>query len=92
MLQVVGQLTVHTTVSLRRAVDDEVSDACRCVVVDLAGVTFMDASGAVALSDFDQRIRRAGGDVSLVGTSRDVARLLRLCGATAPTRPIRKAG
>ncbi len=48
------------------------------VVVDLRGVTFMDASGLGVLATGGHRAGRLGGAVRLVGPSRQVRRLLAL--------------
>jgi anti-sigma B factor antagonist len=54
-------------------------DATR-VVLDLHGVTFMDAKGLATLVDIQRRARGAGGCVRLVAPSHSVRRVLKLTG------------
>ena len=51
------------------------------IVVDLARVTFMDASGLAALIAADLRLRERHGCLAVVRASRQVARLFELTGA-----------
>ncbi|GIH96276.1 hypothetical protein Psi01_69060 [Planobispora siamensis] len=48
------------------------------IVLDLRGVTFMDASGLTALVHIDDHARRNGHGIRLAGVSCPVARLLRI--------------
>ncbi|MFC4060653.1 STAS domain-containing protein [Planomonospora corallina] len=48
------------------------------VVLDVSGVSFMDASGLSALIRADRRLRLLGGRLRLTGVPRNVARLLLL--------------
>jgi anti-anti-sigma factor len=49
-------------------------------VLDLHGVTFMDAKGLATLVDIQRRARGAGGCVRLVAPSPSVRRVLKLTG------------
>ena len=48
----------------------------RMIIVDLAGLTFLDASGMAALMLARKRARDAGGDLLLVPAQRQVLRVL----------------
>jgi anti-sigma B factor antagonist len=48
------------------------------VIVDLAGLEFIDSSGLAALARARKRARDAGGEVVLAGPQRQVARVLAL--------------
>lgn len=52
------------------------------VIVDLAGLAFMDCSGLSALVSACRQARRAGGDLVLAAPQRPVVRLLSLTGVT----------
>lgn len=54
------------------------------VIVDLAGLAFMDCSGLSALVSAGEQARRAGGDLALAAPQRPVARLLSLTGLAGP--------
>jgi anti-anti-sigma factor len=52
------------------------------VIVDLAGLAFMDCSGLSALASACRQARRAGGDLALAAPQQPVACLLSLTGVT----------
>jgi anti-sigma B factor antagonist len=52
----------------------------RAIIVDLAGLKFIDSSGAAALAIGQRQAWRAGGDLVLAAPRRQVARLLVILG------------
>ena len=80
VLDLVGCLTVEPIGfaggRLHRIVDDLVSTGCRHIVVNLGGVTDIDARGLGALATTVQTVWMAGGRVALVGASPHIERLL----------------
>ena len=52
------------------------------VILDLAGLEFIDATGLHALLEAREGARRAGGELAVVNASRAVCRLLKLTGTT----------
>lgn len=52
------------------------------VIVDLAGLAFMDCSGLSALVSACRQAQHVGGDLALAAPQQSVARLLSLTGAT----------
>ena len=79
-------ITVAGEVDLESANDlgEHALEALRSVsphlVLDLAGVTFMDSTGLKVLMTIQRRTALAGGSLALVGVSRTVHRLLSLTG------------
>lgn len=86
LVEVSGEIDLHTAPSLRTALDSAVADAASAgsdgadVVVDLSGVGFMDSTGLGELVGAHKALSRAGGRLHLVVTSDRVARLLTLTG------------
>ncbi len=58
--------------------------ARRHVVLDLADVTFADASGLAFIVRARRHLVGRGGDLSLIGASADIERLLAACGLSGP--------
>jgi anti-anti-sigma factor len=52
----------------------------RDIIVDLAGLDFVDTAGVVALTDLQREARRAGGWLGLTKPPRQLRRLLQLVG------------
>ena len=53
----------------------------RGIVVDLAGLGFMDTAGLIALIDLQREATRAGGSLRLAKPQRPIRRLLKFAGA-----------
>lgn len=80
----------HVIVTLRGECDLTNADVLRerllallgsqtsCVILDLAGLTFIDSSGLTALVVADRRARELGGTIVLAGARKIVARVLSL--------------
>jgi anti-sigma B factor antagonist len=76
-----GELDIATVPSLRAAVIDAIAEGRVDLVVDLAGVTFIDSSGLGALVGALKRAVRAGGRLVVTGAdSRGVASAFRASG------------
>lgn len=69
-----GEIDANTVCDFRQALAD--LGAPRCLVIDLAGVAFLDSAGLGALIGAIRRIREAGGDVALAGARPPLRRLL----------------
>jgi len=76
-------VTAHGTIDysnvdrLRAAMEKTVDGHPSCLVLDLAGVTFVDSSGLALLLTTDQRARARGGWLRLAAPGRQLSRLLR---------------
>ncbi|GIH76872.1 STAS domain-containing protein [Planobispora longispora] len=77
--RVTGDIDVSTAPALRTRLQNALT-AGGGLLVDLSGVTFMDARGLGALVAVNNRARELGGTVQLIGVPVAVRRLLKLTG------------
>lgn len=81
VLRPAGELDIATVNRLREAVVDTISAGHADIVVDLAGVTFIDSSGLGVLVGAMKRCAHAGGRLMVVGADAPaVASALRASG------------
>lgn len=73
-----GELDLATAPTVRRALVDAGTPGPADVVLDLSGVTFVDATGLAALLQAAEALRAAGGDLHLASPSRMLRRMLTL--------------
>ena len=73
-----GELDLATAAAVRQALVDAGTPGPADVVLDLSGVTFVDATGLAALLQAAEALRAAGGDLRLASPSRMLRRMLRL--------------
>jgi len=66
IVPVEGEVTFSNVGQLSRRLDAALAEGARNLVVDLAGVTFIDSSGLSALLTASARARDRGGVVALV--------------------------
>ena len=78
VVRAAGELDLATAPLLRRAIVSAGSPGPLDVVVDLSGVTFVDAAGLGALLDGSEAVRKGGGDLCLSSPSPMLRRMLRL--------------
>jgi anti-sigma B factor antagonist len=71
-----GELDLATAPELRRALASATAGEAVDLVVDLSGVTFVDASGLAALLEAAQGLRSSGGELRLTSPSRMLRRML----------------
>lgn len=77
VVHVAGEVDLSWSSDIRRAILDGL-DARRPVLVDLAGVTYIDSSGIASFVEGYQRARRDGLQFGLVAVSAPVLAVLRL--------------
>jgi anti-anti-sigma factor len=82
VLSVVGDLDLSSSTRFRERLIGLVAEGKHNLVVDLAGVGFMDSSGLGTLVSGLKRARQAGGDVVLRAPTPAVLRLIELTGLT----------
>ncbi|MCU1487452.1 MAG: Anti-sigma factor antagonist RsbV [Actinomycetia bacterium] len=75
-----GELDIRSAPDLRAWLAKALDDGVARIVIDLAGVEFMDSSGLGVLVGAHKRLARVGGRLSVVGVSTAVARLLSVTG------------
>lgn len=85
LVEVSGEVDLHTAPELRGALDSAVSsateaDAPAAVLVDLSGVRFMDSTGLGELMGAHKALQRADGQLHLAAPQERVQRLLSLTG------------
>lgn len=78
ILRLEGRLNMVSAGALRDLVTSTVADGHRRVVVDLAGVDFMDSSGLGALISGLKTARQAGGDLRIAAPTEQVRLVLKL--------------
>ena len=78
VLRPAGRLDLQTAADFRQRVTDAVEAGRSAVVIDLAGVTFMDSSGLGALIAALKTARQAGGDLRIAGVGSQVAMIMQL--------------
>ncbi|HLX49447.1 MAG TPA: STAS domain-containing protein [Streptosporangiaceae bacterium] len=72
-----GELDVADAASVVAAFEMAVARQCE-IIVDLAGLEFIDSSGLAALARVRKQARHAGGDVLLAAPQQQVLRVLAL--------------
>lgn len=77
-----GELDANTEGRLRSAFDELLADGHSTLVVDLAGITFLDSSGLSVLIYAYKQAHQGGGSLTLRAPSATVTRLLELTGQT----------
>ena len=82
----IGDLDISTAPRLAAAVEAAVADGARTLVVDLAGLTFIDSTGLRWLLTLAERSRGDGLDLELVRPRPALMRLFELT-ATADVLP-----
>lgn len=80
-LAVAGEIDAHSAPGLQQRLTDAAADDMR-LVLDLAGVTFMDSSGLRVMIAESTRRTEAGGEFVLAEVPRSVARLLDVSGVS----------
>jgi anti-sigma B factor antagonist len=73
-----GRLNMVSAPQLKAAITEAVEAGRPRVVVDLAGVGFMDSSGLGVLIAGLKRARQDGGDLRITGVTQQVATVLQL--------------
>jgi anti-sigma B factor antagonist len=81
-----GELDVADAASVAAALS-AAAEGARTVIVDLAGLQFIDSSGVAALASAARQARRGGGDLRLTAPRQQVQRVLavtRMASAFSP--------
>jgi anti-sigma B factor antagonist len=78
-----GEIDISNCPAIRRLLMAVISGGNIHLVIDMSGVTFIDATGIGALVAAANQARAAGGGLSLLAPSRQVQRLLDILGLDA---------
>jgi len=76
-----GESDVYTYAQLRGALEAEAGKGSALLIVDLAGLEFMDSTGVQVLLDIRVLMNEHGGKLVLARPQNTVARVLNLVGA-----------
>lgn len=82
VLRVDGELDLATTPHLRTRLGHVIADADGPILLDLAGLTFIDSTGLCAILTANAELDRQGRELRVVGTSVQVRQLFEICGIT----------
>jgi anti-sigma B factor antagonist len=80
VLVVVGELDPHTAPTLRSRVEETVSDATTSLVLDVAGLQFIDSSGLRVIIAAHKVMDERGGRLVLRAPTANTRRLLEITG------------
>jgi anti-sigma B factor antagonist len=80
VLAVTGEVDVHTAHTLRGRLADVVASGERALIVDLGGVQFLDSTGLGVLVGGLNKVRDAGGSLSLVCPHANLRKLFAVTG------------
>jgi anti-sigma B factor antagonist len=75
-----GELDLSTAATFHDAVAELMEDGWTSIVVDLAGLSFMDSSGLRAAFELDTEATRRGVALRLTGATEQVLRLFAMTG------------
>lgn len=87
VLSPTGRLNLTTAAQLRQCVATEVEQGRARVVLDLAGVSFVDSSGLGAMVSGLKTARQAGGDLRIAAAGEQVRTVLGLTNLDRVLRP-----
>jgi anti-sigma B factor antagonist len=76
VLPLEGEIDLHVSPRVERALASIIKTRPPHVIVDLSGVTFIDSSGLAALIHAMQDVKQYGGKLTLSGISADVRTIL----------------
>lgn len=80
VITVGGELDIFTTRQLRERLQDALDMGCLRVLVDVAGVSFVDASAMRILFRFRTQLAETGGSLQFIAWSPPFLRLCRITG------------
>ena len=80
VLVLIGELDPHTAPILRSSVDDALSDATTTLVLDVAGLQFIDSSGLRVIISAHKTMDKRGGRLVLRAPTDNTRRLLEITG------------
>ncbi|NLN65080.1 MAG: anti-sigma factor antagonist [Clostridiaceae bacterium] len=76
-----GELDHHTAISVKDTIDMLlVKTPFKVLVLDMAGVTFMDSSGIGLIAGRYNRVRSIGGSMKIANPSFSLTRILKMSG------------
>jgi len=83
-----GELDLSNADRVTSAVDEAVALSCSLITVDLQDVTFIDCSAMWALVEARHRLNDIESDLSVIGLSPQVSRIMNLTGTDSLFRAV----
>ena len=78
---IVGEINHHNAVFVRQKIDEKIQELnSKNLVLDLAGVSFMDSSGLGLVMGRYQRMQELGGTLTVANPSAEHKKLFKLAG------------
>jgi len=78
ILSVEGEIDVYTAPQFKDAVNKVLAEGQKHLIINMAGITYMDSSGFGTLLSATKRLRPQGGTVSMVKCNRAIDRILKI--------------
>jgi anti-sigma B factor antagonist len=78
ILDVAGEIDVYTAPQFKEAVNSVLAVGQKHLLINMAGVTYMDSSGFGTLLSATKRLRPRGGTVNLIKCCSAIDRILRI--------------
>lgn len=78
VLDLAGEIDVYTTPQFKEAIDKILDSGQNHLIINMAGVTYMDSSGFGALLSATKKLRPRGGTVNLVQCNSAIDRILHI--------------
>lgn len=79
-LQLIGELDIETVSILTSAIDRVVEEGAVTLVLDLAGLAFLDSTGIHAILETDERLKARGAQLVLTHGKRSVQSVFTITG------------
>lgn len=78
ILNVVGDIDIYTAPRFKEGITELISQGYTNILIDMAGVDFMDSSGFGTLLSATKPLRPVGGSLSLCGCNEAINRMLEI--------------
>ena len=78
ILDVAGEIDVYTAPRFKEAVSEILEAGQKNLLINMAGVTYMDSSGFGTLLSATKKLRPEGGSVNLISCSASIDRILKI--------------
>ena len=75
-----GEVDVYTAPQLRDRLYNVLADGAEAVILDLAGMSFIDSTGLGVIVGTLKRLRESGGDLTLRAPTRSTRKVLEITG------------
>lgn len=86
VLEIVGEIDIHTAPRVQEAVERVAGPACRRLLLDLDRVPYIDSSGLVVLINALKRMQSHQGEVAFVCTNPHLIKVFDLTGLSQVMR------